>query len=62
MINYGLRNNLPSNTLYNSQVASLVFCCSIAFKLSSLPGLVAKTMHSSTLWAYLFMAAIEIIC
>lgn len=62
MSNYGLKKNLPQGTLYNSQIAAVIFTCAIVFKLSSLPGVVAKTMYSGTVWLYLFMTAFELIC
>lgn len=50
-----------SSTLYNSQIGGLIFCCSIVFKISSLPGLVSSVMHSSTLWLYIFMCCLDIV-
>ena len=50
------------NTLYNSQAACLVFSCGIVFKVSSLPGLVYSEMRSDTLWLYLFMIALDLLC
>lgn len=61
MINYGLRNNLPSNSLYNSQIAAIMFVCCLPFRISSLPGIIAETMQSSTLWLYMFLSVIEAI-
>lgn len=50
------------NVIYNSQAANLIFCCGIVFKVSSLPGLVYSEMLSDTLWLYLLMIALDIIC
>lgn len=57
-----LRKNLPNNTLYNSQTAAIVLVCGMVFKLSALPGMVAEKLGSSTLWAYIAMAIVEIVC
>ena len=60
-----VRSASPSpevNTLYNSQAACLVFSCGIVFKVSSLPGLVYSEMRSDTLWLYLFMIALDLLC
>ena len=32
------RGFLDDNTVWNSQAGSLIFCCGIVFKVSSLPG------------------------
>ena len=53
---------LGDNVIYNSQAGALVFCCGIVFKVSSLPGLVAQHLQSSTLWLYLVMSAIDLLC
>lgn len=53
---------LDGNVVYNSQAGALVFCCGIVFKVSSLPGLVAQQMQSSTLWLYLIMSAFDLVC
>lgn len=60
----GLKNkNLTeNNVLYNSQVGALIFMCGIVFKVSSLPGLLSQSLHSSTFWAYLIMSGFDIIC
>lgn len=61
-IKHGLRKNLPQNTIYNSQVASIVLVASFGFKLSSAPGLMSEKFGSSTFWVFLFFTAIESIC
>lgn len=53
---------LDDNTVWNSQAGSLIFCCGIVFKVSSLPGLVAQTLGSSTLWLYILMSCIDLVC
>lgn len=61
-IKHGLRKNLPQNTIYNFQVASIVLVVSFGFKLSSAPGLMSEKFGSSTFWVFLFFTAIETIC
>lgn len=61
-IKHGLRKNLPQNTIYNSQVASIVLVVSFGFKLSSAPGLMSEKFDSSTFWVFLFFTAIESLC
>lgn len=50
-----------TETLYNSQVGAVLFMCAMVYKISSLPGLIYKDMHSSTLWLFLFMTAIDLV-
>lgn len=52
----------PAATIYNSQAASIIFACGTVFKVSSLPGLVAQNLPDSTLWLYMFMSAVDLIC
>jgi uncharacterized membrane protein YgcG len=59
MIKYGLKKNLPSGVLYNSQIGNLIFICGLIFKVSALPGVSAETMHSSLLWSYVFMSVLD---
>lgn len=61
-IKHGLRKNLPQNTIYNSQVASIVLVVGFGFKLSSAPGLMSEKFGSSTFWVFLFFTVIECIC
>lgn len=61
-IQHGIYKNLPAGTIYNSQAGCLIFVLGIAFKVSAAPGVVAKTMGSSTFWAYLLMTLADIIC
>lgn len=61
-IKHQLRKNLPDGTLYNSQVASIVFMLGIAFKLSEVPSVICSDFGSSTLWVYLCFSACEIVC
>ncbi len=60
-INYRLRKNLPYGTLYNSQVASLIFVLSLSFKLSAAPGIISANYGSSTLWLYLLYTVVEVL-
>ncbi len=59
-IKHRLRKNLPQGTLYNSQIAALLFAVGLAFKLSAAPGIISQEYGSSTLWLYLIMTAIEL--
>ncbi len=59
-INYRLRKNLPFGTLYNSQVAALIFVLSLSFKLSAAPGIISANYRSSTLWLYILYTIVEI--
>lgn len=52
----------PAATIYNSQAGSIVFACGTVFKVSSLPGLVAQNLPDSTLWLYMFMSAVDLLC
>ncbi len=45
--------------MYNSQVGAVVFLCSIAFKLSSLPSIVNEFLSSSTLWFYIGLILVD---
>lgn len=58
---HGIYKNLPSNTIYNSQAAWLIFTLGMAFKVTSAPGIISKEYGSSTFWAYLALAAAELI-
>ena len=49
-------------TIYNSQAGSIIFACGIVFKVSSLPGLVAQNLSEATLWLYMFMSAVDLVC
>lgn len=60
-IQHGIYKNLPNDTVYNSQGASIVFALGIAFKLSTAPSVVAQNYHSSTLWAYIALSAVELV-
>ncbi len=51
-----------STLLYNSQTGAVVLCCGIVFKVSSLPGLVSLSLQSSTLWLYIVMSAVDLVC
>lgn len=59
-IQHGIYKNLPSGTIYNSQAGAIVFAIGIAFKLTAAPGVVNQTYRSSTLWAFMIFAAVEI--
>ncbi len=59
-IKHRLRKNLPQGTLYNSQIAALLFAIGLAFKLSAAPGIISQEYGSSTLWLYLVMTMIEL--
>lgn len=61
-IKHRLQKNLPSGTIYNSQVATIIFAVGMAFKLSSAPGLVSTRYGSSTTWLFLIYTSIEAIC
>lgn len=52
----------PAATIYNSQAGSIIFACGIVFKVSSLPGLVAQNLAEATLWLYMFMSAVDLLC
>lgn len=60
-VNHRLRKNLPNGTLYNSQVATLIFIVGVAFKLSSAPGIISSQFGSSTLWMFLLYTSLEAI-
>lgn len=61
-VKHGLRKNLPIGTLYNSQVAAIVFMVSVAFKLSAAPGMISAYYGSSTLWVFISFSIIELLC
>lgn len=49
-------------TIFNSQVGAIVFICAFAHKVSSLPALISQAIGSSTLWLYIFMSAVDLVC
>lgn len=61
-IKHQLRKNLPDGTLYNSQIASVVFMLGVAFKLSEVPGIISSRFESSTLWVYMVFTTCEVVC
>lgn len=61
-IKHRLQKNLPGGTIYNSQVATIIFAVGMAFKLSSAPGLISTRFGSSTTWLFLIYTSIEAIC
>lgn len=61
-IKHGLRKNLPIGTIYNSQVAAIIFTIGLGFKLSSAPGLMSEKFGSSTFWIFAFFTLIEGFC
>ncbi|MCM1306136.1 MAG: GerAB/ArcD/ProY family transporter [Bacteroides sp.] len=60
-IQHGIYKNLPNDTIYNSQAGVLIFALGVAFKLSAAPSVIAENYHSSTLWLYLILSAVELI-
>lgn len=60
-IQHGIYKNLPNDSIYNSQASCIIFALGIAFKLSALPSIIAQNYHSSTLWVYLMMSAVELV-
>lgn len=61
-INRRLRKNLPDNTIYNSQVASIIVAVGFAFKLSAAPGIISESFDSSTLWVFLLFTLVDVVC
>lgn len=61
-IKHGLRKNLPSGTIYNSQAAAIIVAVGFAFKLSSAPGMISSEFGSSTFWIFLGFTAVEGVC
>lgn len=59
-IQHGIYKNLPNDTIYNSQAGVLIFALGVAFKLSTAPSVIAQNYHSSTLWLYLILSAVEL--
>ena len=60
-VQHGIYKNLPSNAIYNSQAANVIFAIGIAFKLSTAPSVISQEYGSSTLWVYLILSAAELI-
>lgn len=60
-VQHGIYKNLPSNAIYNSQAANIIFAVGIAFKLSTAPSVISQEYGSSTLWVYLIMSALDLI-
>ncbi len=60
-IQHGLYKNLPHNTIYNSQAATLIFALGVAFKISAAPGLISEYYGSSTLWACIALTLFDLI-
>ena len=58
---HGIYKNLTGDTIYNSQVATLVFLTGIAFKLSAAPGILSEDLGSSAFWAFLCYSLIDVI-
>ncbi len=59
-LRHGLYKNLPTDTVYNSQAACLILTLGLAFKVSAAPGVVCDAYGSSTLWAYIALAVLEL--
>lgn len=59
-IRHGIYKNLSSDTVFNSQVGMLVFFIGVAFKLSTLPHLIAETFGSSAFWVFLVYSMIDV--
>ena len=58
---HGIYKNLSGDTIYNSQVATLVFLVGIAFKISAAPAMINQEFGSSTFWAYLGYSAVDVV-
>ncbi len=52
---------LSKNTIYDKQLACIVFCSAIAFKLSSLPRLLSKSFDSSSFIAMVFLCIFDLL-
>ena len=57
---HGIYKTLTGDTIYNSQVATLVFLTGIAFKLSAAPGILSEDLGSSAFWAFLCYSLIDV--
>ena len=54
------RNDRGTNTIFNSQAATLFFIVGIAFKLSAAPGMLNEEFGSSTFWVFLTYSLIDV--
>lgn len=57
---HGIYKTLTGDTIYNSQVATLVFLTGIGFKLSAAPGILSEDLGSSAFWAFLCYSLIDV--
>ncbi len=63
MIKSLLRKTEPvTECLYNSQTGAVVLLCTFIYKVSTLVGIIAMNMRSSTLWTYLALTVVDLIC
>ena len=56
---HGIYKNLDGDTVFNSQAATLIFLCGIAFKLSAAPQMLSEEFGSSAFWVFLCYSLID---
>ncbi len=62
MINSVFNKKPITTTIFNSQVGAVIFICAFAHKASSLPAIISQSIGSSTLWLYVFMSVVDLVC
>ncbi|MBO4555083.1 MAG: GerAB/ArcD/ProY family transporter [Clostridia bacterium] len=61
ILKHGIYKNLAADTVFNSQVATLIFLAGIAFKLSALPSMLSETFGSSAFWVFVCYTTIDLV-
>ena len=61
ILKHGIYKNLAADTVFNSQVATLVFLAGIAFKLSALPSMLSEAFGSSAFWVFVCYTTIDLV-